>query len=254
MKPLKIKDKLLGDGVPKIIFSLMDGKIDDALKTIELAKKSHVDCIEYRGDWALDIMDLEKMKANARRVRAAFPDHPLLFTFRSIAEGGHRDVEVDYYVKLNKELAKTGCFDMVDVESWIGDEKVKHTIDFVHKYSVKVINSYHNFKKTPSQKWMVSLMRHMQDLGADIPKVAVMAKTAKDALALLGATEEMTRKYSKGPILTMAMGKPGVISRVSGEFFGSCLTFCALKAASAPGQVSVADAHDIMQKFHKYIQ
>lgn len=232
----------------------MDRALEDALETLELAKIFPVDCIEYRGDWSLDVMDLEKMKGNAYKIRAALPDHPLLFTFRSIKEGGHRDVEVDYYVTLNKELAKTGCFDMVDVESWIGDERVKEIIDFVHQYSVKVINSYHNFSETPSQEWMVSLMRHMQDLGADIPKVAVMPKNAKDVLALLSATEEMSSHYAKGPILTMSMGKLGVISRISGELFGSCLTFCALKAASAPGQVSVHEAHEVMQMLHKYMQ
>jgi len=254
MKLLKVKNTLLGDGVPKIIFSLMDGVLDDALETLELAKKSHVDCIEYRGDWSLDVMDLEKMKVNAHKIRAALPDHALLFTFRSIKEGGHRDVEVDYYVELNNTLIKTGCLDMVDVESWIGDENVKEIIHCAHQHSVKVINSYHNFDETPSQEWMVSLMKHMKDLGADIPKVAVMPKNAKDVLALLAATDEMVHTHGQGPVLTMSMGKPGVISRISGELFGSCLTFCAMKAASAPGQVKVNDAHEIMQMIHNYMQ
>ncbi|MDI5818043.1 type I 3-dehydroquinate dehydratase, partial [Salmonella enterica subsp. enterica serovar Kentucky] len=39
----------------------------------------------------------------------------------------------------------------------------------------------------------------------------------------------------------MSMSKTGVISRLAGEVFGSAATFGAVKKASAPGQISVAD-------------
>ena len=45
----------------------------------------------------------------------------------------------------------------------------------------------------------------------------------------------------------MSMGKYGVIARLAGELFGSCLTFAAAKDVSAPGQVSVRDVRSILE-------
>ena len=97
---------------------------------------------------------------------------------------------------------------------------------------------------------MVSTLTRMDKLGADIPKIAVMAKDAKDALRLMAATAEMSQVHSTKPLLTMAMGRTGSISRLAGELVGSALTFCSLERASAPGQVSVKEAHQIMDLLH----
>ena len=118
---------------------------------------------------------------------------------------------------------------------------------------MKTVISYHNFAGTPSQEWMINLLTHFVDLGADIPKIAVMAQNAADTLKLLGATEEVSRLHFNGPLLTMAMGRDGSISRLSGELFGSALTFCALEDASAPGQVDVKQAKRMMQDLHNIL-
>ena len=90
-------------------------------------------------------------------------------------------------------------------------------------------------------------------LGADIQKCATMATGKKDLLRLLAATEMMTSGEDDGLVLTMAMGGDGMLSRLTGEIFGSCLTFCSLKAASAPGQVDCDSAYTIMQTLHECI-
>ena len=56
----------------------------------------------------------------------------------------------------------------------------------------------------------------MQELGADIPKIAVMPRNKKDVLTLLAATEEMSSEYADRPIITMSMAETGVISRLCG--------------------------------------
>lgn len=80
-----------------------------------------------------------------------------------------------------------------------------------------------------------------------------MATSKKDLLRLLTATEMMTSGEDDGLVLTMAMGGDGMLSRLTGEIFGSCLTFCSLKAASAPGQVDCDSAYTIMQTLHECI-
>jgi 3-dehydroquinate dehydratase-1 len=54
-------------------------------------------------------------------------------------------------------------------------------------------------------------------------------------------------------MLTMAMGREGSISRLAGEYYGNAITFCALRASSAPGQVQVAQARRIMDELHEVL-
>ena len=90
----------------------------------------------------------------------------------------------------------------------------------------------------------------MQDMGADIPKMAVMPQTKKDVLTLLSATEEMASDYADRPIITMSMAGLGSISRIACEAFGSCLTFGSGAQASAPGQIGAEELHQALQIVH----
>ena len=91
----------------------------------------------------------------------------------------------------------------------------------------------------------------MQELGADIPKIAVMPQNKKDVLILLSATREMSEEHADRPIITMSMAGTGVISRLCGEVFGSALTFGAAGKASAPGQMGVEDLKTVLELLHK---
>ncbi|WP_157938911.1 type I 3-dehydroquinate dehydratase [Enteroscipio rubneri] len=250
MEPLVIKGMPIGQGRPKIIISLMHAEAADACATAKRGRQAGVDCFEWRGDFCRNVHDIPNMIEDACLVADCLPHNPLLFTFRSVDQGGQMDLPVDAYVALNEALIETGCIDMVDIETWIGDAAVSDLIAHAHAHGVATVVSYHNFAGTPQTDWMVSLLTHIADLGADIPKIAVMARTAADTLRLLAATEEVARVHTDKPLLTMAMGTQGSISRLSGELFGSALTFCALEASSAPGQVDVARARLIMDAFH----
>jgi len=79
----------------------------------------------------------------------------------------------------------------------------------------------------------------MQDMGADIPKIAMMPRNTQDVITLLSATNRMFTEFADRPIVTMSMSGKGVISRLSGEVFGSAMTFGAVGQVSAPGQIPV---------------
>ena len=128
---------------------------------------------------------------------------------------------------------------------------MKAVVETAHANGVKMIASNHDFHKTPAKEEIVSRLRKMQDLGADIPKIAVMPQNKKDVLTLLAATEEMTTNYADRPIITMSMAGTGVISRLCGEVFGSSMTFGAAKKASAPGQMGVNDLSTVLDLLHK---
>ena len=89
----------------------------------------------------------------------------------------------------------------------------------------------------------------MQNLGADIAKIAVMPKKKEDVKKLLDATWEMQIFHDETPVVTMSMGDMGVISRVCGEFYGSSVTFGCIGQASAPGQLEVGILRQMLHRF-----
>lgn len=250
-QPIDIKGIKLGEGRPKTIISLMGAKADENIELIKKGIEAGVECFEWRGDFAADVHDPQAMAQQSIEIGKALSNNPYLFTFRSTSQGGHLTIPVEEYVVLNKAIIEAEAVDLVDIETWIGDPAVLELVECAKQHNVKTVISYHNFAGTPSFEWMVNLLTHMADLGADIPKIATMANSAQDALKLLAATEEMSRIHSDKPLLTMAMGREGSITRLVGELFGSAITFCSLEEASAPGQVQVMQAIRIMDELHK---
>ena len=109
-----------------------------------------------------------------------------------------------------------------------GTIAVRTVIDAAHNYSVRVIASNHDFYATPSKEEIIVRLIKMQELGADILKIAVMPQNSRDVITLLSATEEMARLYAERPLITMSMGGVGLISRLCGGTFGSAVTFGAV--------------------------
>ena len=147
-------------------------------------------------------------------------------------------------------MAESGLVDAIDLELFTGDALVSQAIARAHAKGVKVIMSNHDFHKTPAKEEIVRRLTKMQELGADVPKIALMPESKTDVLTVLAATLEVSEKIADRPIITMSMSKTGVISRLAGEVFGSAATFGAVQKASAPGQISVTDLRTVLSIIH----
>lgn len=251
MKTLAIRNIVLGEGMPKIIVPIVDKTRKDILEKASVLGNGKADIVEWRADHFTQVDDRDAVCEVLRELRDILGEKAVLFTFRTKKEGGERDITKEDYLALNQCAAKSGFVDLVDVEIFAGDEAVRGNIDAIHAAGVKVVGSNHDFDKTPSRKELVDRLCKMQNMGADIPKIAVMANSPKDVLTLLSATYEMYSQYADRPILTMSMRGTGAISRMSGEIFGSCATFGAMGQGSAPGQVSVDDLAEALCILHR---
>ena len=206
--------------------------------------------VEWRVDFYDDVFDTEKTLATLKKLRCALGTLPLLFTFRTKKEGGEKEITMEQYTALNLAVAASGDADLIDVEIFSGDGVVKANIDGIHKAGALVVGSNHDFFATPEKDDIVSRLRKMQEMGADIPKIAVMPKSTADVLTLLAATAEMHETYADRPIITMSMSAKGVISRLSCEAFGSAMTFGAVGQVSAPGQIPVEQLRQVLDILH----
>ncbi len=251
MKTINIKGLEIGSGAPKIIVPVVGKTEAELLDEIKFLQSIDFDVLEWRVDHFTQVDDINAVKQTAKQIRELLPNKPILFTFRTANEGGVKPWPLTSYIELNKQMVHSGLIDLIDVEVFIGDDYVKEMIHVAHKHSVFVVASNHDFDKTPPKSDIIYRLRKMQDLGADIPKIAVMPKTTDDVLTLLAATTEMNENYAEKPIITMSMAGLGAISRVSGITFGSSMTFGAAKNASAPGQLDVKELRYILDVLYR---
>lgn len=253
MNTIKIKNIEIGQGIPKICIPLTGRNRAEIVEEIEIVKKYEPDLVEWRVDFFEDSDKLEKICEMLETINDSFKQIPVVFTFRTKEEGGEKSIMPEDYVKLLKEISKRRLADIVDVQVFWYPEKAEDFIKELKAMGITVLASNHHFEGTPSSEKISEALYDMENSGADIVKIAVMPRSEKDVCALLEATMER-KEHSQKPMVTMSMGKTGMLSRICGEFTGSCITFAAGKQASAPGQVKadelkkvLGDIHDILK-------
>jgi len=247
---INIKGVNIGEGSPKICVSMVGRTMCELKEEAENLQTADFDIVEWRSDYFEDVKDIDKVKEALKTISSLLVNKPLLFTFRSVKEGGQREIDTDLYIELNKSILKTKLVDIIDVELFNLEKDVEELVKVAHEVEVSVIISSHDFKKTPKKEDIVARLCRAHNLGADISKVAVMPNCTEDVITLLDATREVKEEYSIGPIITISMSGRGLISRLAGEVFGSDITFGGGEKISAPGRIPVVDLRNIIKLLH----
>ena len=242
---MRVKGKEIGSGRPCICVPVMEEKKEQVIKEIIAVAESAADMIEWRVDAFENVESMNAIRDVFDELAPIVKNTIFLFTFRSKKQGGLKELDYEKIYDLHQVAAESKIVDFIDVEYFDVDD-MDREIHKLQKMGVKVITSHHDFDETPSGEVIAMLLEQMAQSGADIVKLAVMPNCTEDVLRLLEETNAFHNKYPKQLLITMSMGKLGVISRVSGETFGSCVTFGAGKNASAPGQIPVAELQCIL--------
>jgi 3-dehydroquinate dehydratase-1 len=115
---------------------------------------------------------------------------------------------------------------------------------------IGMVMSFHDFQRTPALHILNDRFSQAQALGADVAKVAVMPRSMEDVLTLLEATLQSSQELDI-PLVSMAMGGLGALTRVCGPAFGSAMTFAVGQDASAPGQLPIAELQAALAMLRK---
>ena len=244
---LTLRGITIGSGLPKICVPVMGAVESEVLSAAEGARLCNPDMVEWRIDHLHDLSQ-KNVDNILGQLRQIFPHTPLLVTFRSKTEGGNRQLDQLSYVNLLSRIIVSGQADLIDVELFSG--VMEQLVETAHRHGVAVVGSNHDLTHTPDEAELVGRMTQMVALGCDIPKIAVMPQSPQDVLILLSATQIMKEQYPHVPVITMSMGRLGVISRMCGELFGSAVTFASAGQPSAPGQVPVKELREILKLLH----
>lgn len=190
-----------------------EAAILDMYKAEEVA-----DIVELRLDYIHEL-DLGRLLAHKPL--------PVIATCRPVSERGRFSGEESSRLSLLRDACRLGA-DFVDIEL----EAWSH---FKAQGKSKRIISYHNFKETPAN--LEDIVKRLDSADADIIKIATMAGSISDNLAIFDLL-----KKSQRPMIALCMGEDGLISRILAPKFGSFLTFASLSEGqeSAPGQIPAA--------------
>jgi len=247
-KTFEIGTGIFGEGRPKICVPIVAVSREEIWKKAEEIALLPVDIVEWRADFYEDVFEEKAVSAVLQGLKERLGKKALLFTFRTSKEGGNLFIEKETYYQLNRRAAASGCADLVDLEAFLEEERTADEIRKIHEAGSRVITSNHDFQKTPGTEEMVRRLRRMEELGADVAKLAVMPKDRQDVLNLLQATVTAHESLAV-PIVTMSMGRLGVVSRLCGSLTGSAMTFAAVGETSAPGQIAAEKITEILQEF-----
>ncbi|URI13790.1 type I 3-dehydroquinate dehydratase [Ligilactobacillus salivarius] len=246
MRIVKVRNIEFGIGRPKIAVPITGKSSDDIVKQAEtIISSNNADLIEWRIDFFDQVEDAEKLVETAKKLRQVMSEMPLLTTFRTHFEGGVKKLSEEEYFDICRVLIKEKATDLLDLELFRKTSKLKEIIAEAHENNIYIIMSNHDFDKTPATSELERRLTLMKTYGADIAKIAVMPNSARDVLNLLLATDNIKYKLNC-PLITMAMGDIGKVTRISGEDFGSCLTFGTVGDASAPGQIESTNLKGIL--------
>jgi 3-dehydroquinate dehydratase-1 len=203
-------------GICLSVFPL-ENRIPSLLKRISTKEP---DLIEYRLDYLTASPALEILVKSKRC--------PIVATDRSRR-------------KLSKTLllhaAEIG-FDFIDVD--ISLPLARSIIKQLKTYDAGVIASHHDSLNTPTQKRLIRLLQIEKNLGGDICKIVTTATQPSDNLAILGFINKCAHMTK---LVSFAMGKLGIASRVLSPFFGAEFTFASIddQSKTAEGQMSIDD-------------
>jgi 3-dehydroquinate dehydratase-1 len=173
--------------------------------------------------------DVERTLRSLRRA-----GRPLIATVRTAAEGGAwQGSESEREVLFNAALPLVHAVD-IELTSRTLRPRV---ITAAHAAGRSVIVSSHDFHRTPTATTLAGRIQTARRAGADIVKLSTHARSPADVATLMSTL----LRHRAVPLVILAMGPVGMMSRVFFGVAGSLLTYAFADddAPTAPGQMTL---------------
>jgi len=251
-QPITLHGQPISDGKFPLVCTPLVGRTLDAIRAelaVVLPKKP--DVFEWRVDFFEQIGDVAAVIAAAATIKNEAGNTPVLFTRRSTIEGGEKiALNEAQVIAMYTAVCESKTIDLIDYEMANDAAHIARVRDAAHANGIKLVLSFHNFSFTPMLETLVAKFLDAEQLGADVAKVAVMPLDLDDVLTLLTATRRASKTLHI-PLISMAMGPLGAVTRLMGGVFGSSLSFAVGASSSAPGQVPVEDLHTVLTILQK---
>jgi 3-dehydroquinate dehydratase/shikimate dehydrogenase len=167
----------------------------------------------------------------------------MIATCRRTEGGGSFVGELFEQAEILEGAAKAGC-QLIDVE--IESAETMRPADWkrLRASGAALILSYHDFSHTRN---LQKVFERMQHFDPEFYKIVSTARSLSDNVAVL----DLLRQYGDSTnMIAMAMGQPGIVSRLLGARTGSAFTFAAAAAGeeTASGQMTL----DVLRSLYRF--
>lgn len=226
---------------------------DTALADARLARELGADLVEMRLDGLFHGEGDENGRLAALRVVQESP-LPCIATCRPVGEGGEYDGDDASRVALFEALAtleRGPAYLDVEWSTWERSANLRQKILLAVRHpgqlrdvTTTLILSFHDFAGRPAD-----LLRRVERISREHPggeagvvKIAFRARSVRDGLEVFDLLKERSR-----PMIAMAMGEAGGLSRIAAGKFGGLLGFAPVRAsaATAEGQVTLGEMVEV---------
>lgn len=210
-----------------------------------LEEVNNIDSSKYNGadiiEWRADYLDKDEILRLAPAIFEKFSGYEILFTLRSVKEGGFADLSSEAYISLLKDIDALYHPDYIDFEYFTYKSQIDQLLSFPN-----LSLSYHNFEETPEN--LMEIFSELSTLTPRVVRIAVTPHNEQDVLDLMNYTRGFKSLNPEQVYATVSMGKLGKLSRISGDVTGSSWTFTSLEqvTASEPGQLKLNDMKTII--------
>ncbi|MDD6881119.1 MAG: type I 3-dehydroquinate dehydratase [Firmicutes bacterium] len=224
---------------PKICLSLNCRTIEDLIEELEEFKE-YAEVIEWCVDKTegADQYSEEEFAHKLLMVKSFCDRKPLIIDYKGDEEIGNRI-----------QRWAMGRADIIDIDA--DNTQIHQMIKEAKKKKTKTLISYHVFDHMMSKDEIATQLLRMEKTKGDILKVACFAEKEIDTYEVLEAASAYTKLSKHKPIVAIAMGEEGQVSRICAGEFGSIMTYACGKEATAPGQFNARDLSRYLDKYYK---
>ncbi|HXF05630.1 MAG TPA: shikimate dehydrogenase [Blastocatellia bacterium] len=208
------------------------------------AAEKVADWIELRLDYLEEVT--RDFIGSIVRSFAQLTRKPMIFTYRPITDGGRAPADLGHRTDIWRAIfssvqrQENQSNILFDLELDLAEHLAQHAMLCPW---TQVIASFHAFDSLPDE--LETIYLRMAASPARILKIAVQANDVHQVASIFRLLERARR--DRRALVALAMGMPGIISRILGPAYGSLLTFGALSSdgRTAPGQPLVRHLKEI---------
>jgi len=244
-----------------VAFPIKSGDLKEIDPIIKNIINENPEFIEFRFDYIEDLQKITPLflKDLLNLIKSEIRS---IFTFRDFSEGGQIDLIQSERLKIIKLLIEAQPH-YIDIEMSTDKDTLKEIVKFASENNVKLIFSYHNFKKTPTFEEGLSVVKEFKDALLDyyivdfmaiknvIYKIIFTAQAFEDNLIPLKICNSLFEKDKIKSVISFCMGELGIFSRMMCVKAGSFLTYASLGERTAPGQINIRIMREFLQILFK---
>lgn len=139
--------------------------------------------------------------------------------------------------------------DMIDIDA--DNTELERLVREAKRKKVETLISYHVFDRMPSRNEIAEQYLKMERRGGDILKIACSASNEIDTYAILEGAASYSQLRAAKPIVAIAMGEEGQVSRICAGDFGSVISWACGSTPTAPGQFNARQLAKYMDNYYK---